>query len=39
MAVKIGKKVVDLSSKQQLDIKSDFIDAVTHDCIILLYST
>jgi hypothetical protein len=35
MAVKIGKKVVDLSSHQQLDIQSDFIDAVTHDCIIL----
>jgi hypothetical protein len=34
-AVKVDRKIMDLSRHEEMDIKSDFIDLLTHTCYIL----
>ncbi len=35
MAAKVDRKVIDLSTREELDLESDFIDMLTHECYIL----
>lgn len=35
MAAKVGRRVTDMSSREELPIKSDFIELLTQDCYVL----